>query len=1426
MIKQAEKEYDPKALERRIQEYWNRTKAYEKMRRARARGKDFYFVDGPPYTSGTIHMGQALNKTIKDTVLRWRRMNNYNVRDQPGYDMHGLPIEVQVEKTLGITNKKEIEDLGIERFVNTCREFGLDLLKKMNDQFVRLGVWMDWEHPYVTITNEYMESAWWTLKKAHESGLLVEAEKSLQWCARCETALAEAEVEYADETDPSIYVKFPLVGRPNEYILVWTTTPWTLPANMCVAVNPKFKYAKVRVTRAGKTENLWLVEENIKAVMAAAGVEQYQIVDEVMGSQMEGWAYTHPLSGKVPIQRTLQGPWVHKVVPSDTVTSESTGSVHTAPGHGPEDFELGQKLGLPAFSPVDERGVFTADAGEYAGKTVREGSAAIVQDLSASRLLFAEEKITHRYGHCWRCKTPILFRVAVQWFLKVGDIKPKMLEEIGRVKWHPEWAGDARQYDWTLNLRDWCISRQRYWGIPLPLWRCPKDGELKVVGSLDELSAARNYREGMDLHRPGIDAVVFDCPECGTEMNRVKDILDVWFDSGVSSWAQLGYPRREDEFKRWWPGDWIMEGPDQTRGWFNSQLTAGVVAFGRSPFESVLMHGWVNGPDGRQMHKSLGNYVDPVETIDKYGADALRFYLLEVHAPWEDLNFVEEGVVNSLRTLNILWNVHKFAATYMAVDEFDPARHSLDSLVKSMRPEDKWLLSRLENLKIAFGNEFETYNLHRACRLLEEFVLNDLSRWYVKLVRARTWKEGEDKGKLAAYRVLHEGLGVVTRMFAPITPYLSEAIYQHLDGRKLTVHMEDWPPVQEQWLNNELEKEMAIAQEIVEVVSKARQKKQMKLRWPVRKIAVKPATEDAAKALATFRDVVMSQANAKELVLLKGNEDFDGIQLTVQPNAAAIGRVYKQWWSKIATMLENRPADEVKRALDKGEFKIGIEGQIVRIDPTMVSFKKTMPEDIAVVTTPHGEIYVDMRITPEIQAEGYARELIRRIQQMRKETDLAVEDYIKTAVRVRKEFSKLLEPWKPYLAAETRSRSLVIGEDPVTEEYVVEWNIEGETITIGITPYRMADALAEFTKIPHITERKGIALFDAGYKTSAALAQATKDDLSRIEGLESGDARRIREHFEAGPAGEPGLCPVCEAELPENARTCPRCGESLGGAEDPPPRPSVPARAEPRAPAAMECPECGQSVPPGMKACPACGHRFGAEPARPPATAPPPAVKVSVTSGTQEKGGATNCPFCEAVVPPGAVNCPSCGTSLRLAGKGAPSATTLRVEIQEPPAARPLPDLQRSSTYLVKEDSPAMSYQLFLRTLAAGMKGFCITRTYPEKIREQHGLPGVPILWLSNVGKEDTVRPKDLEKLSLSLEQFIGQEKGIVVIDGIEYLITNNNFITVLRLVQALRDQVAMHGAILLFSVNPSTLDEHQLHLLEREVDQVVDLRT
>src|SRR5712691_10405737 len=1110
MIKQAEKTYAPLEVERQVQEFWDRARVYRKTVVAREKCEDFFFGDGPPYTTGSIHLGQVLNKTIKDLVVRYHRMRGYHVRDQPGYDMHGLPIEVQVEKTLGITNKKEIEELGIEKFVNTCRTFAVDLLKKMTAQFQSLGIWLDWDRPYMTIRNEFIEAAWWTLKHAHERDWIYEALRSIQWCSRCETALADAEVEYADETDPSIYVKFRVARKPNESLLIWTTTPWTLPANLAIAVHPDFRYAKVKVPRGKTPEYIWVMESAVPDIMARGGVTKYSVVETKKGSDLVGLAYLHPLRTKLSYQKGVKGKWVHKVVPSETVVAEYTGLVHSAPGHGPEDFELGQKLGLPAFSPVDARGHFTDDAGTYAGQNVREANPRIVADLRAAEALFAEETIVHAYGHCWRCKTPILFRATVQLFLKVTDFKPKMVEEVERVRWFPDWAGSARQLDWTSNLRDWCISRQRYWGIPLPIWRCAKCTHWTVIGSADALRKANGYAAGMDLHRPGIDRVVLPCEKCEGEMRRVPDTVDVWFDSGVSSWASLGYPAREDEFRRWWPQDWIVEGPDQTRGWFNSQLAAGVVAFDRAPYDQVLMHGWVNDPDGRQMHKSLGNYIEPETVVNKFGVDPLRFYVIAVNAPWDDITFQEDGVRNAQRTLNILWNVLRFATTYMVLDRFDPFAAELSSIDGHLRPEDRWLLSRLEGLKKTVDLEMSSYSLHRAARAVEAFILDDLSRWYVKLVRGRTWTETDDEDKRAAFHVLYEALRTLALLLAPATPFVAEAIYQRLDGNKLSVHMMDWPTAREERIQPDLERSMNIVQELVEVVSKERQKGGRKLRWPLKLIAVKNPTPDATAALETLRGIFLEQSNTKTMALLKEAEEFPGMALVVKPDPAAIGKAYRVLQPKIVKLLETRSADEIKRALDKGHLEVGVEGQIVTIEPSMVRFENAMPAEVVRVSTAHGELYIDFRITPELQAEAYAREIIRRIQQMRKEIDLEVDDFIETVVKTSKEFATMLEGQKEFMARETRSRRFAFSEGPVESEYVVEWNdVDGHSVTIGVTPLHMSEALRDFTRISGINVPKAVALFDAGYKSLAALRAATKQELAQIEGLQGADALRI-----------------------------------------------------------------------------------------------------------------------------------------------------------------------------------------------------------------------------------------------------------------------------------------------------------------------------
>ncbi|MGQ0798416.1 MAG: isoleucine--tRNA ligase [Methanobacteriota archaeon] len=1319
MIKQADDSYRPVELEKRVQDFWRRAKVYEKTVAARAKGEDYYFVDGPPYTTGSIHLGQVLNKTVKDAVLRWLRMRGFHVRDQPGYDMHGLPIEVQVEKTLGITNKKEIEQLGIERFVTTCREFSLDLLRKMNVQFQGLGVWMDWDRPYMTIRNEYIEAAWWTFKRAHERGLLYEALRSLQWCDRCETALADAEVEYADEPDPSVYVRFPLTGRPDESLLIWTTTPWTLPANMAIAVHPTFTYAKVKVARDGTTEHLWIMESAVPAVMGLAGLTDYEVVETRTGEQLTGLAYAHPLASKVPFQQAVSGKWVHKVLPSDFVQAEHTGLVHTAPGHGPEDFDLGQKHGLPPFSPVDERGRFTAEAGPYAGVRVKQANARILEDLKALGALFVDGTIVHSVGHCWRCRTPTLFRATVQWFLKINEVKETMVNEVRRVAWYPDWAGSARQLGWTQNLRDWCLSRQRYWGIPLPIWRCPTCQAWTVVGSGAELVGAKGYTPGMDLHRPWIDGVALGCQNCGAEMARIKDVLDVWFDSGVASWASLGYPADDVDFRRWWPMDWIVEGPDQTRGWFNSQLAAGVVAFDRAPYDAVMMHGWVNGPDGRQMHKSLGNVIEPNAVIDKYGVDALRFYMLSVNAPWEDITFQEEGVRTAQRTLNILWNVLRFATTYMALDRFDPASDGVEATASHVRPEDRWLLSRIEGLKATVDREMASYSLHRAFRAVESFVLDDLSRWYVRLVRDRTWTDTPDRAKTAAYAVLHEALLTTAALLAPATPHLAEAIYQHLDGRRLSVHMLDWPRAEASRADASLERAMAVVQDVVEAVAKERQKRGRKLRWPVRLVAVKGATDEVAKALGNLRHVVLAQVNAKDLILLKDGEDFPEVRLAMKPNLGAIGKAYHALRPKIAKVLEARPAEEVRKAIRSGGYHVGIDGQTVTIDASMVAFERTMPEDVAVLETAHGEVVVDLRLTPDLRGEGYAREVIRRVQQMRKDMDLDVDDYVATRIKAGKDVAVAVEALHDVIVRETRSKSLAVVGGSVDAEHVVEWSdIDGQTVTIGITPLRIGEALRAFTRIEGISATKAMALAEAGYRTLAALRAATKQELSAVDGLDASDVRRIAEGLASSAVAE-RPCAVCDATVPEGMSTCPRCGEPV------------------------------------------------AEPA----------------------GGVA----------------PS-------AGAGPASASVPAQALLRP-----------ASTYLVKEEQSEEAYRLFAEAVKGGRKGLCVTRMFPQKVRERYGLTDVGVVWLSNVGKDDAIRPKDLETLSLAIERFLATDRGVILLDGVEYLVTNNNFITVLRLLQSLRDQVAIHGSSLLFSVNPSTLDTHQLTLLEREVDAIID---
>lgn len=1059
-VRSISQEYRPKDYEPRVLEFWERERIYERIREASRGRPKFYFLDGPPYpSSDTPHIGTLWNKVLKDAVIRYRRARGFDVWDKPGYDCHGLPIEVKVEKLLGFKSKKDIEEYGIDRFVGKCKEFALRNVEGMTRHFREFGVSMDWEHPYLTLRNEYIESAWWLVKKAEEKGLLEKGVKVVHWCPRCETTLADYEVtEYRVLEDPSIYVKFPVKGRPGHYLLIWTTTPWTLPANVAVMANPGFEYVWVDVGG----EKLLLARERLEAVMKEAGVEEYKVVGSVRGEELEGLEYVPPLLEEVEAQRRLSG--AHRVVLSEeyVTAEEGTGLVHSAPGHGEEDFEVGMRYGLPVLSPVDDRGRFTEEAGKYAGMYVRDANKVIIEDLRRKGLLFHAGTIRHRYPVCWRCKTPLILRATPQWYIRVTHMKDKFLEEAEKVRWVPEWAGYSRFKNWLEGLRDWIISRQRYWGIPVPIWVCEKCGHRVVVGSLKELEELAGGKLDLpDLHRPWIDRVELKCPKCGGRMRRVKDVTDVWLDSGVAFYASLGYPGRRKPFEELWPVDFITEGHDQIAGWFFSQLRCGLITFGRRPYETVLMHGFALDEKGREMHKSLGNYVAPQEVLEfeRGSRDALRWFVLR-NTIWEDLKFSWKGVAEAYGDLHLVWNVYYFATLYMGLDRFDPSRWSLEAVWGSLREEDRWMLSRVERLTREVTGYMESYELHRAARALRDFIDRDVSRWYVKLVRPRVWVERDDPDKLAAYAVLYHVLTRFLVLAAPFIPFITEEIYRQAfagPGDPPSVHMLPWPEAREEWIDEGLERDMEAVRGLVEKGLSARMKAGVKVRQPLPALYVVGGDEGLRRALERLRHIVEAQVNVRrvEAVPLERAREF--VEVRVKPVYRVLGPAFKGLAGKVAAALGGVDGWEARRALEeKGFFEVEVDGQPVKLERGMVEFEEAFREGFAGVPLDGGYVVLDTRAGVEELAEGLARDVLRRIQFMRKKMGLDVEEYVEVEVYMPGEQAGLLRGKLGYIAGEARARRVELVESPgdVGGDLVEDWDLDGVQVRIGVRRLR------------------------------------------------------------------------------------------------------------------------------------------------------------------------------------------------------------------------------------------------------------------------------------------------------------------------------------------------------------------------------------
>lgn len=1046
--------YDPRRIEEAVKEYWKENGIYQLVKNKSARSnKTFIFNDGPPYPSGDVpHLGTAWNKSLKDSILRYKRMLGYNVVDTPGYDCHGLPIEVKVEQLLGVKSKKEIESrIGVERFVNECKRFALSNAKALTEWFKELGVFMDWDNPYLTLNNEYIEAEWWLIKRAYEQGLLDVDYRVVYWCPRCSTTLAEYEVEYRELEDPSIYVKLPVNEEDKTYLIIWTTTPWTLPANVFVMVHPHETYVKVKVG-----DEYWiLAEKRLSSVMQEAGITEYVVVKKLRGEELVKYTYKHPLEGLVPLQEKLRK--YHKVVLSaEYVTMhEGTGLVHAAPGHGFEDFEVAIREGMldAVACPVDEEGRFTSEAGVFAGMNVREANPNIVEALRKVNALVHEATITHRYPVCWRCKTPVILRATKQWIIRVTKLKEKIMEEARKVKWIPEWAL-ARLMNIVENLQDWVLSRQRYWGTPLPVWICPNNHWI-VVGSIKELEELSGTRP-IDLHKPWIDQVKLKCPYCGLEAKRVPDVVDVWLDSGVSFYASRGHPEslRKEEVVL----DFIVEGHDQVRGWFFSLLRAGVIGFGVAPYKTVLVHGFMLDEQGREMHKSLGNYVGTDEAIAKVGRDPLRLWLLS-NTTWEDVKFSWKELEEAKRDLSILWNIVLFANMYMSVDKFNPVENPVDKYLEYLKPEDKWILSRVNRLVLKAREYMDAYNIADAVRLIRSFVVEDLSHWYIRLVRPRVWIDENVPEKLACYATLYYVIDRLTRLLAPITPFIAEYIYQsmlrNLYGEP-SVHMLNYPEPEERFINDELEEGMEVVRAIYSASASARMRAGLKMRHPVKEVVVYTDNSRVQKYVKLLEDVLKLMCNAKSIRVESAAKIAEIIRYKVKPVYKVLGPKYKGLVKALVEYIEKNSDAVARDILSKGVHAISIQEQLVELTREDVEVQPYYIEGYVAEDFKYGIVALDLRLSIDEIVEGLARDVIRRIQVMRKKLNLPITARIRTLIVAPSDKIQLLEAKKDYIMSETRSLELIVAADKNAAGslggLVEEWVIDDEVYLIEVKP--------------------------------------------------------------------------------------------------------------------------------------------------------------------------------------------------------------------------------------------------------------------------------------------------------------------------------------------------------------------------------------
>ena len=1020
--------------EREVEKFWRENHIFEKSIEDRKDAPTYMFYDGPPTANGKPHIGHALTRVIKDMIPRYRTMKGYKVPRKAGWDTHGLPVEIEVEKELGINGKEQIENYGVAPFIEKCKE-SVWKYKGMWEEFSDvIGFWADMNDPYVTYHDSYIESEWWALKQIWDKGLLYKGFKVVPYCPRCGTPLSSHEVAqgYKDVKERSAIVRFKKKDE-DVYFLAWTTTPWTLPSNVALCVNPEEDYVKVKHGDYTYILASALVETVLK--------EDYTVLETYKGKELEGIEY-EPLWGGLNVKSKA---WF-VVCDSYVTLTDGTGIVHIAPAFGEDDSRIGRNYDLPFVQLVDAQGNLTKET-KWEGVFVKDADKLVLKDLEENGKLFDAPVFEHSYPHCWRCNTPLIYYARESWYIKMTAVKEDIIRNNNTINWIPESIGKGRFGDWLENIQDWAVSRNRYWGTPLNVWIC-ECGHMHSIGSIEELkSMSKNCPDNIELHRPYIDAVTITCPECGKEMRRTPEVLDAWFDSGSMPFAQHHYPfENHEKFEAQFPADFISEAVDQTRGWFYSLLAISTLIFNKAPYKNVIVMGHVQDEDGQKMSKSKGNAVDPMDALNKFGADAIRWYFYVNSAPWLPNRFHDKAVEEGQRKfLGTLWNTYAFYVLYADIDSFDPTKYNLE--YDKLSVMDKWLLSKLNTLVKTVDDYLNNYKITETARALQSFT-DDMSNWYVRRCRERFWAKGMEQDKVNAYMTLYTALITLSKIAAPMIPFMTEEIYQNLvrsvdKNAPESIHLTDFPTVNEEFIDKDLEISMDEVLDIVVLGRAARNSANIKNRQPIGNMYVKAET-----VLDPFYvEIIEDELNVKAVEFKDDVEEF--VSYSFKPQLKTVGPKYGKLLGKIKEALASLDGHAAMKSLnDTGSVDFEFDGEIVSLGREDLLIETAKNDDFVTEADNKTTVVLDIRLSEELIEEGFVRELISKVQTMRKEAGFEVVDHIVLSQTGNERIAEIIKKNEAVIKNDTLADEIVYNN---VEGYTKDWNLNGENTSLGVS---------------------------------------------------------------------------------------------------------------------------------------------------------------------------------------------------------------------------------------------------------------------------------------------------------------------------------------------------------------------------------------